>query len=85
FPDAGVSVDHICSIGSGTNPKIAVRWTFQGTHLGTGWYGQPSGQRIKLLCISHLELQGGRIAREYTVFDEFALLKQIYAPKREEL
>jgi predicted ester cyclase len=85
FPDAGVSVDHICFIGSGDNPKIAVRWTFQGTHLGTGWYGQPSGQRVKLLCISHLELQNGRIVREYTVFDEFALLKQIYAPRAEDL
>ncbi len=85
FPDAGVSVDHICYIGSGLNPKIAVRWTFQGTHLGTGWYGDATGQRIKLLCISHFELENGRITREYTVFDEFALLKQMYAPVAGEL
>ncbi len=85
FPDAGVNVDHICWIGSGDNVKIAVRWTLQGTHLGPGWYGDPSGQRIKLMCISHFELEAGRIAREYTVYDEFALLKQIYAPAPGEL
>ena len=85
FPDAGVSVDHICYIGSGTNLKIAVRWTLQGTHLGTGWYGQASGQRVRLMCISHFELEDGRIAKEYTVYDEFALLKQIYAPAVGEL
>ena len=85
FPDAGVSVDHICWIGSGSNVKIAVRWTLQGTHVGTGWYGDPTGQRVKLMCISHLELEAGRIAREYTVYDEFALLKQIHAPAPGEL
>ena len=85
FPDAGVSVDHICWIGSGSDVKIAVRWTLQGTHLGPGWYGDPSGQRVKLMCISHFELESGRIAREYTVYDEFALLKQIHAPAPGEL
>ena len=85
FPDAGVSVDHICWIGTGQNAKVAVRWTFQGTHTGPGWYGDPSGRPVKLLCISHLELEAGRIAREYTVYDEFALLKQIHAPAPEDL
>ena len=85
FPDAGVSVDHICWIGSGSDVKIAVRWTLQGTHLGPGWYGDPTGQRVKLMCISHFELEAGRIVREYTVYDEFALLKQIYAPAPGEL
>jgi predicted ester cyclase len=85
FPDAGVSVDHICWVGSGANAKVAVRWTFQGTHLGPGWYGDPSGKPVKLLCISHLELEAGRVAREYTIYDEFALLKQIHAPNPGEL
>ncbi|MDB5046148.1 MAG: hypothetical protein JWQ08_2198, partial [Deinococcus sp.] len=30
--------------------------------------------------ISHFELQGGKIVREYMVWNEFALLKQLHWP-----
>jgi len=58
--------------------RTAIRWTLQGTHLGPGVYGNPSGKRISILGMSHYLVRDGKIAQEWTVFDEFALLKQIF-------
>ncbi len=82
FPDGAIRPDHLCWIGSeAAGYKIAVRWTFQGTHLGPSAYGPPSGKRVVLMGISHLEAREGQIQREYMVWDEFALLKQIHWPE----
>ena len=90
FPDGAMRVDHVCWIGSETQGyKIATRWTFQGTHEGPSAYGAPSGKRIALMGITHQEVSiskdnagtQGRVEREWTVFDEFALLKQIHWPE----
>ncbi|RIH87887.1 ester cyclase [Calidithermus roseus] len=81
FPDAAMSLDHVAWVGSeAAGYKIAARWSFQGTHRGPGHYGPPTGKRVRVMGISHLEVQGGQIQREYIVFDEFALLKQIHWP-----
>ena len=37
-------------------------------------------ERIRLIGITHQLIQGGQFVREWTCFDEFALLKQFYAP-----
>ena len=58
---------------------MAVRWILQGTHTGPG-YGEPSGKRINLWGISHYQIKNGRFLREWSIFDEFALLKQIATP-----
>ena len=73
FPDGAMQIDHVCSTGR----RVALRWRFQGTHLGPGWYGEPTGKRVSLIGITHLEEQGGQFVREFSIFDEFALLKQI--------
>lgn len=81
FPDAAVEVDHICWLGDEEQGfRVATRWTLQGTHTGPGTYGPPSGRRVRLMGISHHTVQNGKFVKEHTVFDEFALLKQIYAP-----
>ena len=59
--------------------KIAARWTFQGTHTGLGVYGPPTGKRVRVLGISHFEVRGGVVVREYMVWNEFALLKQLHS------
>jgi predicted ester cyclase len=82
FPDGAMLVDHVAWNGSAERGyKIAVRWTFIGTHEGPSGYGRPTGRRIRALGITHLEVSGGKVAREYGVFDEFAVLKQIHAPE----
>lgn len=81
FPDARMMVDHICSLGDEQGGyRVAVRWTMQGTHMGPGYLGEPQGKRVKLMGISHYLIKNDRILREWTTYDEFALLKQILWP-----
>ena len=81
FPDGAMNVDFVNWVGSEAGGyKVAVRWTFQGTHLGPSGYGAPTGKRVRVMGISHFEVQGGQIQREYMVWNEFALLKQIHWP-----
>jgi predicted ester cyclase len=85
FPDAAMDVDHICWLGNEQDGyRVATRWTLQGTHDGPGVYGEPTGKRIRLMGITHQLIQAGKFVREWTVFDEFALLKQLYAPVPEQ-
>jgi hypothetical protein len=39
-----------------------------------------SGSGGRVLGMSHHLLRAGRIVREWTVFDEFALMKRLFAP-----
>lgn len=79
FPDLAVHVDHFCALQSGEDKyRTATRWTMSGTHTGPGVYGRPSGKQIQIMGISHHLVESGKFIREWTLFDEFALLKQIY-------
>lgn len=82
FPDMAVSVDHFCALEDGPNRyRTATRWTMVGTHTGPGSYGTPTGNQIKIMGVSHHLIENNRFVQEWTVFDEFALLKQLYRPK----
>lgn len=81
FSDLRLSVDHMCALGDPERGhRVATRWTMQGTHDGPGRYGRPTGRRVRILGVTHHELQGGLIRQEWTLFDEFALLRQLHAP-----
>jgi hypothetical protein len=63
-------------------PRSAVRWSLHGKHDGWGCFGAPTGADIYVLGISHAEwgeLIGGdiKLRREWTLFDETAIWKQI--------
>ena len=80
FPDLAITTDHFCHVGdAGAGYRVATRWTMRGTHTGYGIYGEPTGNPIRIIGISHHVIEDERIVGEWTVFDEFALLKQIYA------
>jgi len=80
FPDLALNIDHQCVLGDEARGyRVATRFTMQGTHTGYGPYGAPTNRRIFLIGMSHHEIEAGKIAREWTLFDEFALLKQLYA------
>jgi predicted ester cyclase len=81
FPDMMISVDHFCVIGDEkAGYRAATRWTMQGTHTGPGVYGKATGKRINIIGVTQQLVQNERITREWTLFDEFALLKQLYTP-----
>ncbi len=79
FSDLTLTVDHVYWNGNATDGyRVATRWTWQGTHDSFGIYGEPSGARIRIMGISHQWIRNNRVVEEWMLFDEFALLKQIY-------
>jgi predicted ester cyclase len=83
FPDAEFRIDHqIGRDDPNMPPRSAIRWSLHGTHSGWGAFGRPTGAKVYLLGISHAEwgeLIGGQVKlrREWTLFDETAVWKQI--------
>ena len=78
FPDARMNVDHLYWIGDGKDRyRAATRWTLIGTHDGPSVYGKPTGKPVNIMGITHHLVQDGKFVKEWTVFDELALLKQL--------
>lgn len=81
FPDLRITAEHFCYVGDEQQGyRTATRWRMRGTHTGFGNYGEPTGQSIEILGVSHHLIQNGKIQSEWTLFDEFELLKQIHRP-----
>lgn len=79
LPDAAMAVEHVNHVReAGRGVTVAVRWRLQGTHLGADLFGPPSGKRVQVLGISHLRLEDGRVAEEWTVFDELSVRRQVH-------
>ncbi len=75
------SVDHICSVGiDDDTTEVAIRWVLTGKHDQAGIYGAASGRRLMFLVGTHWRLYQGSVTEEWTVFDELAVLRQIYTP-----
>ncbi|WP_299622436.1 ester cyclase [uncultured Tateyamaria sp.] len=78
FPDATFTIDH--QIGRDDPmmpPRAALRWSLHGKHDGWGYFGAPTGAEVYVLGISHAEFGPWGLRREYALFDETAIWKQI--------
>ncbi len=78
FPDAEFTVHH--RIGRDDPmmpPRAAIRWSLWGRHDGWGVFGRPTGVEIYVLGISHAEFGPWGLRREYALFDETAIWKQM--------
>ena len=81
FPNLAISIDHFCALRESPGRyRTATRWTMMGTHTGPGIYGPPTGMPVRIMGISHHLVENGKFIQEWTVFDEFALLIQLYRP-----
>ncbi len=79
FPDAMLQVDDIYWMGNDADGyKVSARWSLQGTHRGNGIYGAPSGKRVTMWGITQQEIHQGRVQKEWMLFNEFAVMQQIY-------
>ena len=79
FPDLAMSIDDIYWMGNEAEGYlVSVRWHILGTHRGNGIYGAPSGRRVSIWGITQQEIRGGLIRREWMIFNEFAVMQQIY-------
>lgn len=78
LPNARFEIHHrIGRDDPGFAPRAALRWSLQGIHEGWGAFGEPSGAEIYVLAISHAEFGPWGLRREYVLFDETAIWKQI--------
>lgn len=87
FPDAVLTIHHIIGRNDPMMaPRAALRWSLTGKHAGWGAFGAPSGAEVHVMAISHAEFgpwsgadgrAGPGIRREYVLFDETAIWKQI--------
>ncbi len=78
FPDATFSIHH--QIGRDDPmmpPRAAARWSLTGTHSGWGAFGAPTRAPVHILGITHAEWGPWGLRRDYTLFDETAIWKQI--------
>ena len=83
FPGATFTIHH--RIGRDDPmmpPRAALRWSLHGRHDGWGTFGAPTGAEVYVLGATHAEfgaLVGGepKLRREWTLFDETAIWKQI--------
>lgn len=78
FPSALFEVHHVIGREDAHQPdRAAVRWSLAGTHDGFGAYGAPTGAPVHIMGITHVEWGPWGVKREFTVFDEVAVWKQI--------
>lgn len=78
FPNAEFRIEH--QIGRDDPmmpPRAAIRWSLQGKHDGWGAYGAPSGADVYIMGACHAEFGPWGLRREYVLFDETAIWKQI--------
>jgi predicted ester cyclase len=60
----------------------ATRWSATGTHKGLSIYGEPTGREVQVWGITQNQILGGRIVREWMLFNELDLMMQIAAARQ---
>ncbi len=77
--DTRASLDHHCVSRRDNNElDLAIRWTVRGTHVDGGFGCEGNGAELLILGISHWRLSIDGIVEDWTVFDQLAVMRQIY-------
>ena len=67
IPDCAYAPQHICSVPCEEGgDKVAVRWIMEGHHIGYGLLGEPTGQRLQVMGMSHFHYKDGQIVDDWT-------------------
>lgn len=78
FPNATFKIHHQIGMSGDTQaPRAALRWSLDGTHDGWGGFGAPTGAQVHVMGLSHAEFGPRGLRREYVLFDQIAIWKQI--------
>lgn len=78
FPSAVFTIHHVIGMEEAGRPaRAALRWTLEGKHDGWGRFGTPTGADVMVMGISHAEFGPRGLHREWVLFDETAIWKQI--------
>ncbi|AKF11065.1 ester cyclase [Sandaracinus amylolyticus] len=73
FPDIEYVLDEVITQGE----RVAVRWSWSGTHRGAFRGIAPTGRAITHRGMSFFELRGGRITRSWTELDRQAFAERL--------
>ena len=78
--DTRASLDHHCvSLRDNNELDLAIRWTVRGTHVDGGFGCEGDGAELLILGISHWRLDKNGIVEDWTLYDQLAIMRQIYA------
>jgi len=78
LPSARFEVHHVIGREDPDfSPRAAVRWSLTGRHDGWGAFGAPTGAPVHVMGISHAEFGPWGLRREWVLYDETAIWKQI--------
>jgi hypothetical protein len=78
LPNAVFNIEHqIGNDDAMMSPRAAIRWSLRGKHTGWGVFGAPTGADIYVMGIGHAEFGPRGIRREYVLYDELSVWKQI--------
>ena len=79
FPNAEFTIEHqIGRDDAMMPPRAAIRWGLHGRHEGWGSFGAPTGAQVYIMGASHAEFGPRGLRREFVLFDETAIWKQIH-------
>ncbi len=79
FPDLTFQIDDLYWMGNDSDGYLtAMRWSIVGNHRGWGIYGHPTGRPVHIWGITQHRIKNGLITDEWMLFNEFALMQQIF-------
>ena len=84
FTEIKFSVEHIGYIEEpNKNPRASIRWFLEGMHTkNSDDYGKETNSKLFIMGINHVELNEDGVIREWVLFDEVAIWKQILMNKK---
>ena len=61
----------------GEGDKVAIRWTWSGSHKGELMGIAPTGKRVTMTGISIMHIVDGKVAKEWTEMDTLGMMQQL--------
>jgi len=79
FTEIKFSIEHVGYLDEpNKNPKASIRWFLEGIHSNdSDDYGKKTNSKLFIMGINHVELDQDGVIREWVLFDEVAIWKQI--------
>ena len=79
FTDIKFTIEHVGYLDeSNKNPRASIRWFLEGMHTNDSEdYGKKTNSKLFIMGINHVELNQDGVIREWVLFDEVAIWKQI--------
>lgn len=79
FPDLKFTVEDIFAAGN----KVALRWTFYGTHQGRIRGVDPTGKAVSFIGMSIYHILDGKIKEAWIAWDSYGYMQQLgLVPRR---